>query len=211
MQPNIQVQARLNQFLLHMVTIGNTKGVQKCLEAGADFTYDNGYAFRLSAFLGYIEIFKLLYNTGINPAVNSNDAICYASYRGHTAIVSILLQDSRVNPTVASHFAIKRAAENNHLDTTRVLLNHYQKNNLTIPKDLTRTKVFSVIQQEKVNMLFMYGTSSYANADCSLRKYFADNKMFEPQLVSEIIKFVPPESSEVVDYNRKLFRFCNIL
>ena len=59
--------------------------------------FNNSWAFRYSAKMGYLEIIKsLLKNKTSNPASSRNRAIKYASKEKHSEIVKLLWDDQRV-------------------------------------------------------------------------------------------------------------------
>uniref|UniRef100_A0A6C0JR58 Ankyrin repeat protein n=1 Tax=viral metagenome TaxID=1070528 RepID=A0A6C0JR58_9ZZZZ len=58
----------------------------------------------------------------VDPSVNENLAIGWASQNGHLDIVKLLLADQRVNPTEDNNLAIRGAASSGHVEVVKVLL-----------------------------------------------------------------------------------------
>ena len=64
----------------------------------------------------------LFYLKKVDPSVDYNHAIRYASRNGHLEVVKLLLQDKRVDPSAGDNYAIRKASENGHLEVVKLLL-----------------------------------------------------------------------------------------
>lgn len=83
----------------------------------------NNMFVELIEFGRHLEIIKmLLLDSRVNPVVNDNRAIIFASKNGHTDIVALLLSDSRINPGVRRNAPIGFAAKNGHTAVVELLL-----------------------------------------------------------------------------------------
>jgi len=72
---------------------------------------------------GYLNGVKISLERGADPSYKNNYVIGYASYKGHTNIVKLLLNDRRVDPSAGDNSAIRNASENGHTDIVKILLN----------------------------------------------------------------------------------------
>ena len=114
------------QLDFHMSILKNdSKTLKKLLNSkfvnpAFDHNYFLGFdsKFWIYRFLG--GLFKL--NT-YQKTLKNNTAILSASDKGHTDIVTLLLNDPRVDPTVKKNYAISSAIENGHFDVIKLLLN----------------------------------------------------------------------------------------
>lgn len=68
---------------------------------------------------GSIEVVKLLLDAGFDPSRNSDCAIQFASYRGHTEVVKLLLNDGRVN---LSPYIVVDAVQSGCAEVVKLLL-----------------------------------------------------------------------------------------
>ncbi len=76
-----------------------------------------------AATYGYLdEINILLADPLIDPSINNNFAMRWASANGHASIVKQLLTDPRVDPSVLDNWAIRWAAMRGHYDVVDLLL-----------------------------------------------------------------------------------------
>ncbi len=71
---------------------------------------------------GYVSGVKLALERGVDPSINDNFAIEYASKNGHLEIVKLLLQDERVDPSDHNNYAIRLALQNGHTEIVKLLL-----------------------------------------------------------------------------------------
>ena len=69
-----------------------------------------------------LSLVKKLINDGVNPTIQNNYGIRYASENGHTEIVKELLKDNRVDPSANNNYCIRRASENGYIETVKELL-----------------------------------------------------------------------------------------
>lgn len=70
-----------------------------------------------------IEVIKFfLQNETIDPSLNNNYAIIWASMKGHLDLVKILAQDHRVNLTINNNAPIRYAMMHNHSDVVKFLI-----------------------------------------------------------------------------------------
>ncbi len=69
-----------------------------------------------------IELFYELLEFGIDPSVEDNKAIRWASFQGNTEIVKMLLEDPRVDPSAENNWAIQSASIHGHTEVVRLLL-----------------------------------------------------------------------------------------
>ncbi len=75
-----------------------------------------------TAGFGNTEIVELLLaDNRVDPSVENNLAIRYASESGHTEVVKLLLDDPRVNPADNNDSAIRQASQNGHANVVRLL------------------------------------------------------------------------------------------
>src|SRR5205809_1847553 len=58
----------------------------------------------------------------LDPSINNNFSIRWASINGHANIVNRLLQDSRIDPSADNQYAIRWASRNGHVDIVDILL-----------------------------------------------------------------------------------------
>jgi len=65
---------------------------------------------------------RLLLHVGVDPSVENNYVIIYASQFGHTEIVRVLLQDKRVDPSAGNNCVITWASGNGCTEIVRRLL-----------------------------------------------------------------------------------------
>jgi hypothetical protein len=65
---------------------------------------------------------SLLKDPRIDPSVNENYAIRYASDNGYKEIVEVLLQDRRVDPAAQNNCAIRWSSCHGHLEIVALLL-----------------------------------------------------------------------------------------
>ena len=68
-----------------------------------------------------IQVSSLL-RLGVDPSVDDNFAIRFASENGHTPIVKLLLEDPRADPSVKDNYAIRWASAFEHTSTVKMLL-----------------------------------------------------------------------------------------
>ena len=68
----------------------------------------------------------LLKNKDVDPSINDNQAIIYASSVGYIIldIIKLLLNDPRVDPSENNNQAIKAASENGYTNVVKLLLQH---------------------------------------------------------------------------------------
>ena len=100
-------------------------------------TLANEYFLRYCNDDNIILIKILLTHNKIDPSMNDNFAIRYASHNGHLSIVEKLLKDERVDPSADNNFAIQYASHNGHLSIVERLLKDERvdpsaDNNLTV-------------------------------------------------------------------------------
>jgi ankyrin repeat protein len=69
-----------------------------------------------------LAVISLLKDPRIDPSVEDNFAIRYASQNGYKAIVEILLKDNRVKPEDQHNYAIRWASTNGHKEIVEILL-----------------------------------------------------------------------------------------
>ena len=62
------------------------------------------------------------YRETVDPTVDNNFAIRYASNSGHPETVKFLLADPRVNPAADNNTAIRAASSNGHAEIVKLLL-----------------------------------------------------------------------------------------
>ena len=67
--------------------------------------------------------FLLVFVPRVNPCINNNCAIEWASEMGHTDIVELLLETPEVDPCAGNNYAIRFASANGHTDIVKLLLN----------------------------------------------------------------------------------------
>ncbi len=72
--------------------------------------------------LGLLNGVKLALEKGVDPSIDNNFAIEYASKNGHLEIVKLLLQDERVDPSDHNNYAIECASKNGHTEVVKLLL-----------------------------------------------------------------------------------------
>ena len=90
-----------------------------------DFDFDQGlldYCIIEASNYGYLQIVELLLTHGADPSNTYNDALRWASRKGHLAVVERLLQDRRVDPRDVNNYAIRKASEYGHLAVVERLL-----------------------------------------------------------------------------------------
>lgn len=58
----------------------------------------------------------------VNPSVDDNQAICWASKNGYAKLVKVLLLDPRVNPSARKNEPICEACERGHVELVKLLL-----------------------------------------------------------------------------------------
>src|SRR4051812_22548540 len=63
---------------------------------------------------------KMLLFKKIDPSLEDNYAIQFASENGHAEVVKLLLQDNRVDPSVDNNYAIRFAGENGHIEVVKL-------------------------------------------------------------------------------------------
>ena len=63
----------------------------------------------------------LLSDKRVDPSVNNNYAIRWASRKGHPEVVRALLLDGRVDPSAYNNYAIQWASRNGHAEVVRLL------------------------------------------------------------------------------------------
>lgn len=79
-----------------------------------------------------IEVIKFfLQNEKIDPSLNNNYAIIWASMKGHLDLVKILAQDHRVNLTINNNAPIRYAMMHNHSDVVKFLIPKIDINKIT--------------------------------------------------------------------------------
>jgi len=66
---------------------------------------------------------KELIQKGVDPSVNNNVVLVWASYFGYSDIVELLLNDSRVDPSDKHNEALKVAIRKGHINIVKLLLN----------------------------------------------------------------------------------------
>jgi len=122
--PNIDIIARGNYYILTASLYGYTEIVELLLQDPRVYTYDNIHqTIGFAAKNGHVETVKmLLKNDKLDPSYNNNYAIRLAAERGHTEVVKTLLQDSRVDPSAVNNYAIRKAAKNGHIEIVKILL-----------------------------------------------------------------------------------------
>ena len=74
------------------------------------------------------KIISLLQNPDINPSMNNNASIRYATAYNQTEVVRLLLLDSRVNAADCNNHAIKLACENDYTEIVKLLLSDCRVN-----------------------------------------------------------------------------------
>ena len=109
-----------------------------------DITIEDNYAIRLASKNGHLEVISLLLKRRgqsegsesvgrcvakqlvplglVDPSARDNEAIRYASEKGHLDVVSLLLQQKGVDPSAINNYAIRYASENGHLEVVKLLL-----------------------------------------------------------------------------------------
>ena len=76
-------------------------------------------------------------------------AIQWASHRGHTAIVELLLNNSRVNKTLDINSILGVAAAAGHIDIVKVLVKH----GVDINKDQTNSPILIASQNNHLDIV----------------------------------------------------------
>ena len=72
--------------------------------------------------LGSALAVRVMIELGVDPCVNNNWSIRYASQNGHTEVVRLLLEDKRVDPSAVNNCAIQYASQDGHLEVVQLLL-----------------------------------------------------------------------------------------
>ncbi len=67
----------------------------------------------------FLELYKV---SKLDMSFDDNESIGWASIKGHTEIVKILLEDPRVDPSDRNNLAIRLASENGHIEIVKLLL-----------------------------------------------------------------------------------------
>ena len=70
----------------------------------------------------YFGILWLIEEKKLDPSVNYNNAIGWASSNGHLKVVELLLSDNRTDPSAEHNTAIRWASENGRLEVVELLL-----------------------------------------------------------------------------------------
>lgn len=69
-------------------------------------------------------VFKVLQLKSVDPSINGNYAILWASREGFVELVNLLLEDERTDPSAYNNFAVRMACKNGHAAIVELLLRH---------------------------------------------------------------------------------------
>lgn len=86
------------------------------------------YALIVAARTGKVNLVRLLGLYGANPGFSDNYAIQWASDKGHTEVVRLLLTSPRVDPSAGVNCAIRWASHNGHAEVVKLLLDNPRVN-----------------------------------------------------------------------------------
>jgi ankyrin repeat protein len=141
----------------------------KILLENVDISYDKSYKYTQS------EIVKLILKERINPSIDNNWPIRYASKYGYLGIVKLLLKDKRVDPSDVKDYAISHASENGHVEIVKLLLKDSKVN----PSNLNNYSIkFACLNEHLniVNLLLQDDRTILNNHKCvSVCKFIKNN------------------------------------
>jgi len=121
-------------------------------------------------------LYKLLkgHMNKVDPTVNFNIAIRYASFYGQTKIVRLLLTDKRVNPSDLDDYALIHASKNGYVDVVKLLtkkrnvIANYNQKSLLCAFENNNFDVFEILLR-KINIKLSLAAKLLEEA--SMRQY----------------------------------------
>ena len=120
---NINVNARDGYALRIAACYGNIEIVKLLLSKKINIHSEDDYALRFASKHGFTDVVQLLLEHGANVNACNGYPLCYASSHGHLEIVKLLIAAS-ADININNKYALSRAKHNGHLEIVN-LLNQY--------------------------------------------------------------------------------------
>ena len=94
----------------------------------------------------------LLSDPRVNPSVNNNFAIQYASGNDILEVVKLLLSDPRVDPSDYNNAAIRSASKNDHIEIVKLLLFDPRVNSTFDWRDISESMKIKLLKDADVDL-----------------------------------------------------------
>ncbi len=143
-----ETNEQLTKYLYRAIEENDVNKVIHAIKLGADVNVVNGSksAIELASHDGKLAIVKILLATGANvnrklSGILSHPALTWASVKGHTEIVKLLLEaDANPLAVLFGNTAINLASNNGHKEIVRLINNRIRSNNYLNAKRVFNNK-----------------------------------------------------------------------
>jgi ankyrin repeat protein len=119
------MKSYINRDLVQACKIGKVEIVKKLLkQPNINLSYDDGFAFQCAVYYGHDDIVKLLLaDKRLDPTLDNNFAICWASENPHSEkCIKLILEDGRIDPSENGNEPLYNACLKNNYDIVNILL-----------------------------------------------------------------------------------------